>query len=294
MSTTDDTTDAYVSYADELDAKEGKKGRKKTDTTDESQGDAGDQQGGDAGGGVQPVDPVQEEEIRESWLEKLKLIFIAPFSHIIPGTVSYTAENELSKKAFFLRVGLYNQQIEPTDIADPDLMQKLEDRHQERRARFGLGPSLQYVPPKPAANAPALGTSSTGENTGQGGSGTNVTISSNPASAEAIEKAALKNATVEERALMAEGADYEAARAEADEYITPEEFALLQGSDVAFANFTFPIDEMALYQAFNVIAARTWEDVEHSQRMELQRSLKLTERDGKQESVPSFPNPENH
>lgn len=301
MSDTDhEEMEEYLSYADELEAKEsGKPAKKKktdgdTDKTD-NQGD----QGSAAGTAPPPQPQVNEEEVKQNWLEKLKLIFIAPFSQIIPGTVAYTAENDLSKKAFFLRVGLYNRQIEPTDIADPNLIQKLEDRHQERRERYGLGPSvaLEYLRPKPKGpGAPAapgglgLGTSEGGEgDSGSGGATGIKPVTEGGVSAAAVEKAQIKNASIEERDLMATGASIDEAKAEIDEYLTPEEFIQEISEQSAFSQID-PTAELMLLQAFNTLAAQTKENVPD---VKLRRKLRLSKRDGGQESTPSFLNRDN-
>lgn len=296
--------DEYVSYADEVDVKEGrKKTPATTETGDTDQGDTeGDSQG--TGGGPKPLTPEEqaalaeaEEEVKKSWLEKLKLIFIAPFSSIIPGTVSYTAENDLSKKAFFLRVGLYNRQIEPTDIADPDLMKKLEERHQERRERFQLGPAPRYVPPKPSSpNAPAAGLSLGGTSDSADGSGGDSSggaaggmkpVTEGGVSAEAVEARQVKNASIEERDLMASGSSIDQARAEIDEYITPEEFIQEISHQAAFSQIDVASSEFSLLQSFNVMAVQTHENVEAVQ---LNRQLRLSDRDGKQEITPILRN----
>jgi hypothetical protein len=297
----------YVSYADEIDIKEGRKKRKKSDKSegDTEKGGGETEQG--SGGGRKPPTPEEiaaareaEEDAKQSWLEKLKLIFIAPFSSIIPGTVAYTAENDLSKKAFFLRIGLYNRQIEPTDLADPELIQKLEDRHQERRERFQLGPSLNYVPPKPSGpGAPgglSLGGTSdsadgSGGDTSGGGVGGMKPVTEGGVSAEAVEKIQVKKASIEERDLMATGSTIDQAKAEIDEYITPEEFIQEITQEAAFSQSGISTTELTLFQAFNVLAKQKQE---HVQAVELRRNLRLTDRDGRQESAPTLPDLHKH
>ena len=292
--------DTYISYADEIDVKEGRAKR----TEDDSEGDSAGGNAGDQGGTAQMQqaahDPVAEEETKQNWLEKLKLIFIAPFSQIIPGTVSYTAESDLSKKAFFLRVGLYNRQIEPTDIADPDLIQKLEDRHQERRAKYGLGSSLslEYLKPKPrglAAGGPGLGTADSATGDTGGGSGTQVTASAGEPTEAAKEKSIFRKSTSEERILMAEGASLQEAKDKLDEYDTPEEFERKMEQESAFGAVHVSLDEMELHQAFNVLAAQTQAIV---QTVALEQTLTLTKtiKDERQTGAagPSFPIPEQH
>lgn len=295
--------DEYVSYADEIDVKEGRKKPAETDKGDSDKGEAGSGDAQGTGGGQKPLTAEEqaaaaeaEEEIKQSWLEKLKLIFIAPFSAIIPGTVAYTSENDLSKKAFFLRVGLYNRQIEPTDIADPNLMDKLEERHQERRERFQLGPAPKYVPPKPGSPAAPGGLSLGGTSDSADGSGGDSSggaaggmkpVTEGGVSAEAVEKMQIKKASIEERDLMASGASIEQAKAEIDEYITPEEFIQEISHQTAFSGVNMASSEASLLQAFNVMAVQTHENVEA---VMLNRSLRLSERDGKQDSVPTFRN----
>ncbi len=292
--------DTYISYADEIDVKEGRAKR----TEDDSEGDSAGGNAGDQGGTAQMQqaahDPVAEEETKQNWLEKLKLIFIAPFSQIIPGTVSYTAESDLSKKAFFLRVGLYNRQIEPTDIADPDLIQKLEDRHQERRAKYGLGSSLslEYLKPKPrglTAGGPGLGTADSATGDTGGGSGTQVTASAGEPTEAAKEKSIFRKSTSEERILMAEGASLQEAKDKLDEYDTPEEFERKMEQESAFGAVHVSLDEMELHQAFNVLAAQTQAVI---QTVALEQTLTLTKtiKDERQTGAagPSFPIPEQH
>lgn len=296
----DEPVDTYVSYADEIDVKEGRKKR----ADDDGEGDSAGGNAGDQGGTAQmqqaAVDPAAEEEIKQTWLEKLKLIFIAPFSQIIPGTVSYTAESDLSKKAFFLRVGLYNRQIEPTDIADPDLIQKLEDRHQERRAKYGLGSSLslEYLKPKPRGlglGAPGLGTADSATGDTGGGSGTQVAASAGEPSEAAKEKSIFRKSSIEERQLMAEGASLTEAKDKLDEYDTPEEFERRMEQEQAFGAVQVSGDEMELHQAFNVLAAQTQAIV---QTVALDQALTLTKtiKDDRQTGAagPSFPIPEQH
>lgn len=297
----------YVSYADELDIREGRKKRKKSDKDGDGDTEKG---GGDTqqtGGGQKPPTPEEiaaareaEEDAKQSWLEKLKLIFIAPFSSIIPGTVAYTAENDLSKKAFFLRIGLYNRQIEPTDLADPELIQKLEDRHQERREKYQLGPSLTFVPPKPAGpGAPGgLSLGGTGDSAdGSGGSesgggvGGMKPVTEEAVSAEAVEKLQIKKASIEERDLMAGGATIDQAKAEIDEYITPEEFIREITQEAAFSQSKIATTELTLFQAFNALAKQK---LEHVQAVDLRRNLRLTDRDGRQDSAPVLPDLHKH
>ncbi len=289
-------TDEYVSYADELEQQETGKRKKRGDGDSGDTDNSGDEgSAGDAARrNMSAEEIIQEEEVKDSWLEKLKLIFIAPFSHIIPGTVSYTAESDLSKKAFFLRVGLYNRQIEPTDIADPNLVQRLEDRHQERRERFGLGLSvpLEYTKPKPkgpaapAASAPGLGATATDGGTDEGGgSGTQVKASATNPTEAAKEKSIFRKTSIEERALMATGATLDEAKAEIDEYTTPEEFMQEMEQAEAFGHIIQPTEHMEFRQAFNYIAAQTGGTVVET----LRKALTLTERDGKQETAPTFP-----
>jgi hypothetical protein len=291
--------DEYVSYADQLEEKESgrrKKGDSDSGDTDNSgdEGSAGDA----ARRNMTAEEIIQEEEVKDSWLEKLKLIFIAPFSHIIPGTVSYTAESDLSKKAFFLRVGLYNRQIEPTDIADPDLVKRLEERHQERRQRFDLGLSvpLEYLRPKPKAPAaaaptsaaPGLGASAAegGTDTAGGSDGTQVQASATNPSEAQKQKSIFRNTSIEERALMATGSTLAEAKAEIDEYTTPEEFLQEMEQAEAFGHIVQPTDNMEFQQAFNYVASQTGQSVTET----LRKALSFTDRDGKQDSTPSFPN----
>lgn len=298
----------YVSYADEIDGAATSK-KKSGDSDGDGDGDNSGDQGGDTdrsriGMTVEEIEA--EEAAKDSWLEKLKLIFIAPFSEIIPGTVSYTAESDLSKKAFFLRVGLYNRQIEPTDIADPDLVAKLEERHQERRQRFGLGssvppeylqnnlkPQLDMKPGAPGMAAPGLGATATAEGgetgSGGGGEGTQIKATATNQSEAAKEKTIFRKSTAEERALMATGATLDEAKAELDEYTTSEEFQQERQQDAAFGAVVPNTENMALHQAFNVNAQQTKASMEA---IRLNTNLKLTERDGGVESAPSFPIPE--
>ncbi len=276
----DEHIDTYVSYADEIDVKEGRRKRSDDGGEDDSSGGNAGDQGGTAQMGAALADAEAEEATKQSWLEKLKLIFIAPFSQIIPGTVSYTAESDLSKKAFFLRVGLYNRQIEPTDIADPDLIQKLEDRHQERRAKYGLGSSLslEYLKPKPrglAAGAVGLGTSDSATGDTGGGSGTQVKASAGEQTAATKEKSIFRKSTSEERLLMAEGASLAEAKEKLEEYDTAEELERKIDQEAAFGVVTVSTSGMERMEAFNILAKQTAETI---QAIALERSLHL-ERD---------------
>lgn len=276
----DEPIDTYVSYADEIDVKEGRRKRSDDDGDDDASGGNAGDQGGTAQMAAGPADPEAEEATKQSWLEKLKLIFIAPFSQIIPGTVSYTAESDLSKKAFFLRVGLYNRQIEPTDIADPDLIQKLEDRHQERRAKYGLGSSLslEYLKPKPrgmAASGPGLGADDSATGESGGGSGTQVKASAGEPTEATREKSIFRKSTSEERLLMAEGASLAEAKEKLEEYDTAEELERKIEQESAFGIVTVSTSGMERMEAFNILAKQTAETI---QAIALERSLHL-ERD---------------
>jgi hypothetical protein len=294
----DEPIDTYVSYADEIDVKEGRRKRTDDDGDDDSSGGNAGDQGGAAQMAAQPVDPEAEEATKQSWLEKLKLIFIAPFSQIIPGTVSYTAESDLSKKAFFLRVGLYNRQIEPTDIADPDLIQKLEDRHQERRAKYGLGSSLslEYLKPKPrgmAAAGPGLGAADSATGDTGGGSGTQVTATAGEPTEAAKEKSIFRKSTSEERQLMAEGASLAEAKEKLDEYDTAEELERKIEQEGAFGVVTVSTSGMERMEAFNILAKQTAETI---QAIALEQNLRLNKdaKDDRHSGVggPHLPIPE--
>ncbi len=117
---------------------------------DEEDGDEGEEgktggkQGG--GGGKKPgVDVefheglISEEDLREydseSLIEKLKLLALGPLSAMIPGASAFESESDLKRKLFLGQIGILTQEIEPNDIADPDLIAKLEKRNQARQAQ---------------------------------------------------------------------------------------------------------------------------------------------------------------
>jgi hypothetical protein len=100
---------------------------------DEDDGDSG-KKDGKGGTGGRKINPdalralIEEEYSDEAWLDKIKLIAIGPFSSIIPGASAFDAESDLKKKILMSKVGILTKQIEPSDIADPDLIKKLEAR----------------------------------------------------------------------------------------------------------------------------------------------------------------------
>ncbi len=72
----------------------------------------------------------------ETLIEKLKMLVWAPFSTMVPGASSFESEQDLKRILFLGQIGLITNQIHPSDIADPDLIKKLEQRHQMRQEIF--------------------------------------------------------------------------------------------------------------------------------------------------------------
>jgi len=107
-----------------------------------SEGSEGSE-GKKGGGGKQPATVVLTEDREdlsaydsESLIEKLKMLVWAPFSGMVPGASSFESETDLKRKLFLGQIGLITNQIDPHDIADPELINRLEARNQERQAAY--------------------------------------------------------------------------------------------------------------------------------------------------------------
>lgn len=74
----------------------------------------------------------------ENTERKLRLLAISPMSILVPGASSFASENDLSRRIFMADVGRFNGEIAANDIADPDLINKLDERQRERRTLMGL------------------------------------------------------------------------------------------------------------------------------------------------------------
>ena len=74
----------------------------------------------------------------ENTERKLRLLAISPMSILVPGASSFASENDLSRRIFMADVGQFNREIAANDIADPDLIKKLDERQRERRTLMGL------------------------------------------------------------------------------------------------------------------------------------------------------------
>ncbi|PZP56433.1 MAG: hypothetical protein DI586_03630 [Micavibrio aeruginosavorus] len=107
------------------------------------EGEGGKKSGGN--GGKKPALPsaqlLQDEDNlddydSETLIEKLKMLVWAPFSTMVPGASSFESEQDLKRILFLGQIGLITNQIHPADIADPDLIKKLEQRHQMRQEIF--------------------------------------------------------------------------------------------------------------------------------------------------------------
>lgn len=81
-------------------------------------------------------DPALSPE--ENTERKLRLLAISPMSVLVPGASSFASENDLSRRIFMADVGQFNREIAANDIADPDLIRKLDERQRERRTLLGL------------------------------------------------------------------------------------------------------------------------------------------------------------
>lgn len=128
---------------------------------DDEEGEDGEGDQGKKGGtgGKKPSVnvPLAEEENLEEYdseklIEKLKMLVWAPFSTLVPGASSFESENDLKRKLFLGQVGLMTNQIDPHDIADPNLIERLEQRNQERQQKYGLNIDAQA-----AGSAAAIG-----------------------------------------------------------------------------------------------------------------------------------------
>lgn len=115
---------------------------KEDDEDEEGEGGEGGKKSG--GGGKKPgVDVKLDEKLlseedlsqydSESLIEKLKLLAWSPMSALVSGASAFDSESDLRRKLFLGEVGLMTNEIQPHDIADPDLIAKLEKRNQERQ-----------------------------------------------------------------------------------------------------------------------------------------------------------------
>ena len=112
---------------------------------EESEDEDEDEEGrsGKSGGGKDPykVKPKElkklideaELEMDDAWAEKMRLLALGPFSSIIPGASAFDAESDLKKKLLIGAVGVLTHQIQPSDVADPALIQNLQARLQMRQ-----------------------------------------------------------------------------------------------------------------------------------------------------------------
>lgn len=106
------------------------------DEDDDEDGEGGS--GKKSGDGKKPykVDPKelrklleeQEFEADEAWQEKMRLLALGPFSSIIPGASAFDAESDLKKKILIGEIGILTHQIQPSDVADPNLIENLQAR----------------------------------------------------------------------------------------------------------------------------------------------------------------------
>jgi hypothetical protein len=123
-----------VSELDELLDGEHMKDEPINNEDEDDEDEDGGKKDGKGGTGGRKINPdalrelIEEEYSDEAWLDKIKLIALGPFSSIIPGASAFDAESDLKKKILMSKVGILTKQIEPSDIADPDLIKKLEAR----------------------------------------------------------------------------------------------------------------------------------------------------------------------
>ncbi len=149
MHVTDDSDIPPSIFADEVDAKRHDE-EEEGDTESESSGESGTRKPVDEKIKIDRryVDDYLDSDLyEEGWLEKLKSLALMPFSMIMPGASALAAENDLSRRLMMGRFGLFNKQILPQDMADPDLINKLEERFQERRERVMRELGLGIAPP---------------------------------------------------------------------------------------------------------------------------------------------------
>lgn len=122
-----------------------------SDDEDTEDGDDESGEGGDGGKGLKSSrnydvvlqsildfandDSLSEEENDKAKLEKLG---IAPMSVLATGASAFASENDLSRKVFMARVGLFNLEIKPRDIANPQLIKLLDEKQAGRRRIFGI------------------------------------------------------------------------------------------------------------------------------------------------------------
>lgn len=116
---------------------------------EEGDGEEGeDGKGGKGGSGGKkpdvniPQKKLDDEDLSaydsESLIEKLKMLVWAPFSAMVPGASAFESEHELKRKLFLGQLGMITNQIDPQDIADPDFINRLEQRNQMRQEKYGI------------------------------------------------------------------------------------------------------------------------------------------------------------
>ncbi len=136
--------------ADAQSETEGDGGEDNEDDESEESGDqSGDKKSGGGGKKVGGRKTEHEQELEdtllseedlsaydsETLIEKLKLLAWAPFSTLIPGASAFDSENDLKRKLFLNEIGIHTRDLEGIDIADPDLIKKLEARLHDRQAQ---------------------------------------------------------------------------------------------------------------------------------------------------------------
>ena len=117
------------------------------DNKDGEEGEEGEGSSKGGSGGKKPdvnipQKKLDEEDLSaydsESLIEKLKMLVWAPFSAMVPGASAFESEQELKRKLFLGQLGMITNQIDPQDIADPDFINRLEQRNQMRQEKYGI------------------------------------------------------------------------------------------------------------------------------------------------------------
>ena len=107
---------------------------------DDSEGSAsGSGEGG--GGGRSPIlDFSDSPELSRDENDRVKLDKLgrAPMSAMAVGATAFASENDLTRRVFMAEIGLRNLEMRAQDLANPRLIELLDQKQAERRALFGI------------------------------------------------------------------------------------------------------------------------------------------------------------
>lgn len=112
------------------------------DGDDSSSGSGeGGGQGGGQGGIKSPIldfsdrPDLSRDENDRAKLDKLGR---APMSSMAVGATAFASENDLTRRVFMTEIGLRNLEMRAQDLANPRLIELLDQKQAERRALFGI------------------------------------------------------------------------------------------------------------------------------------------------------------